>query len=231
MDNLADVPMTQEEYRMKQIDLIMAMRQMKADGIPVDESVKLSQSTPLKELQFAHDYAYRYVLRKSTFESFQQYLTLGTQMLEMGNTILKQKTGVGAELDGWGASVMVNMPRFNRPLQRLAQKYTSSSESSPEVELAMLVGYSAMSFHFAKKYSIDPQLAMQFADFLSSQERTGAAAPAAGNPVGASAPSMMRPVEAPMGMRPPAPQRNFRPANLDDDSELSAGESTETVSV
>lgn len=237
MENLRDRPMTEEEYRMKQIDLIMALRQMKADGIPVDESVELSQSTPLAKLQFAHDFAYRYVLRKATFEQFQQYLTLGTQFIQMGNELLKQKTGVGAELDGWGASVMLNMPRFNRPLQRLAQKYTGTSESSPEVELAMLVGYSAVSYHFAKKYSLDPQLAMQFADFLSSQDRaalegTAPVAPAAQRggpqaiPVGG-----LRPTEAPFGMRPPAPQQGRTGPRVDDDSDVESSEETEEVRV
>jgi hypothetical protein len=236
MENLRDRPMTEEEYRMKQIDLIMAIRQMKADGIPVDESVELSQSTPLSKLQFAHDYAYRYVLRKATFEQFQQYLTLGTQFIQMGNELLKQKTGVGAELDGWGASVMLNMPRFNRPLQRLAQKYTGTSESSPEVELAMLVGYSAVSFHFAKKYSLDPQLAMQFADFLSSQDRAAleSAPPVSmrGGPPQMSIPvGGIRPTETPMGMRPPMPQRARTGPREPSDSDVESSEETEEVVV
>jgi hypothetical protein len=234
MENLRDRPMTEEEYRMKQIDLIMALRQMKADGIPVDDSVELSQSTPLAKLQFAHDYAYRYVVRKATFEQFQQYLTLGTQFLEMGNTLLKQKSGMGAELDGWGASVMLNMPRFNRPLQRLAQKYTGTTESSPEVELAMLVGYSAVSFHFAKKYSLDPQLAMQFADFLSAQDRAAleSAPPVATGaqrttdiPVGG-----LRPTAVPFGMRPPQPQQS-RTGPRDPDSDVESEEETEEVEI
>jgi hypothetical protein len=250
MENLRDRPMTEEEYRMKQIDLIMALRQMRDDGIPVDETVELNQSTPLQKLQFAHDYAHRYVIRRATFESFQQYLTLGTQFVEMGNSLVRQKTGVGAELEGWGASVMLNMPRFNRPLQRLAQKYSGKTESSPEVELAMLLGYSAMSFHFAKKYSLDPQLAMQFADFLSTQDRANASSSPSpsshpplspmGTPTIArhAAATGMRPTASPLGMRPPAPQpsRPPRSSSRDDDdsvsdtsSEMSSSETEEVM--
>ena len=162
--------MTHEEYRLKQIDLIISLEQFKLDGIPVDSSIRLDHSTPLEKLQFAYDYSMRYVTRRAVFERFQQGLTLGTHVLEMANKFLKGKTGKGAELDGWSGNVMMNMPKFNRPLQRLADKYgVPGAEQSPEVELAMMLGYSAFSFHFAKKMSIDPQVAMQFMDYMQQQ--------------------------------------------------------------
>jgi hypothetical protein len=235
MGGLKENPMTEEEYRMKQIDLIMALRQFKEDGIPVDESVALTQSTPLPKLQFAYDFAMRYVARKATFEQMQQGLTLGSQLIEMGNKVLKGRTGYGAELDGWGQSVIMNMPKFNRPLQRLAEKYSKAdSEQSPELQLAMAVGYSAFTFHFAKKMSIDPQVAMQFMDYMQQSNQGGSnqiqsqGVPL--NQMGNNINNYSSTTESPMGMRPPLPRNTRTPINNNDDDDV-LSERTESVSV
>lgn len=207
--DLKETPMSDEEYRFKQIDMIIALKQFKEDGIPVDESVELSPSTSLKKLQFAYDYSMRYLVRKAAFEQFRQGLTLGTNVIEIANAFVKEKTGYGAELDGWGKHVMMNMPKFNRPLQRLAEKYgVPTGEQAPEVELALALGYSAFSFHFAKKMSVDPQVAMQFMDFMQDQKQQQPSLPMAaedGGGVGGSrgGGAQSRPVASPMGMRPP----------------------------
>jgi hypothetical protein len=196
--------MTKSEYRAKQIDLIMLLRQMKEDGVPVDSTVRLEQSTPLEKLEFAYEYAQRYVIRQATFNSFQQYLIMGTKMVEIGNKALKAKTGKGAELDGWSESIMTNMPRFNYPLQRLAAKYAGPSESSPEVELAMMVGFSAFSYHMAKQASVNPQIAM---------EMMGAMQQPQAQPPADIAPPPRSTVASPMGLRPPVAS-NTRTLNV-----------------
>jgi hypothetical protein len=234
MGGLKENPLTEEEYRMKQIDLIMALRQFKEDGIPVDDSVDLSQRTPLAKLQFAYDFSMRYVTRKATFEQMQQGLTLGSQLIEMGNKFVRSKTGYGAELDGWGQSVIMNMPKFNRPLHRLAEKYSKpDSEQSPELQLAMLVGYSAFTFHFAKKMSIDPQVAMQFMDYMQNQnggntQGVNALPSNTPNPTGVSLNNFS--TESPMGMRPPMGRNTRVPMNNNDDDDI-ISENTESVSV
>lgn len=242
MHNKTSVPMTREEYRRKQIDLIMSLRQMKEDGIPVDEDVRLEQSTPLEKLEFAYEYSQRYVIRQSTFNSFQRYLVMGAQLTEVGNKIIKAKTGKGAELEGWSSSVMMNMPQFNYPLQRMAVKYSGSSENSPEMELAMALGWSALSFHMAKKASVDPQVAMQFMSYMQ-QSRGGGATPGmdplmsgmpGGPAVGTTAePTQAAPLASPMGLRPPVASntRNIplynRRTSDDDDSDVEESETTE----
>jgi hypothetical protein len=239
MENIKSKPMTKEEYRSRQIDLIMLLRQMKENGIPVDSSVRLEQSTPLEKLEFAHEYAQRYVIRQSTFNSFQQYLVMGTKMVELGNTMVKAKTGKGAELDGWSESVMMNMPRFNYPLQRLATKYSGTSESSPEMELAMMIGFSAFTYHMAKQASGNPQIAQGFMGMMQptpmAEERP--ATDPMGVPVGApgaTIPVARGTVANPMGMRPPMSANTRaapvgRPLTIDSDSEYS--ESTEEVRI
>jgi len=239
MENIKSKPMTKEEYRSRQIDLIMLLRQMKENGIPVDSSVRLEQSTPLEKLEFAYEYAQRYVIRQSTFNSFQQYLVMGTKLVELGNTMVKAKTGKGAELDGWSESVMMNMPRFNYPLQRLATKYSGASESSPEMELAMMIGFSAFTFHMAKQASGNPQIAQGFAGMMQPTSMNDTPQPATdpmGVPVGAQQPRGT--VASPMGMRPPistntrtAPPPVGRPMTIDSDSESEYSESTEEVRI
>ncbi len=237
MGGLKENPLTEEEYRMKQIDLIMALRQFKEDGIPVDDSIELTQHTSLAKLQFAYDFSMRYVSRKATFEQMQQSLSLGSQFIEMGNKFLKSKTGYGAELDGWGQSVIMNMPKFNRPLHRLAEKYSKpDSEQSPELQLAMLVGYSAFTFHFAKKMSIDPQVAMQFMDYMQNQnggnvqqQGVNALPSNTPNPTGVSLNNFS--TESPMGMRPPMGRNTRIPMNNNDSDDDLLSEKTESVSV
>ncbi len=235
--------MTKEEYRSRQIDLIMLLRQMKENGIPVDSSVRLEQSTPLEKLEFAYEYAQRYVIRQSTFNSFQQYLVMGTKMIEVGNTMVKAKTGKGAELDGWSESVMMNMPRFNYPLQRLATKYSGTSESSPEMELAMMIGFSAFTYHMAKQASGNPQIAQGFMGMMQQTPiaAAGADTPAPqtdpmGVPLGApgATPVPRGTVANPMGMRPPVSANTRaapvgRPMTIDSDSEGEYSETTEEV--
>ncbi len=243
MENIKSKPLTKEEYRSKQIDLIMMLRQMKEDGIPVDSSVRLEQSTPLEKLEFAYEYAQRYVIRQSTFNSFQQYLIMGTKLVEVGNQMVKAKTGKGAELDGWSESIMMNMPRFNYPLQRLAAKYAGPSESAPEVELGMMLAFSAFSFHMAKQASVNPQIAMDFMGAMSQQNQTQNQQPAQpatdpmGVPVGAPGATITRgTVASPMGMRPPMASNTRaapvgRPMTIDSDSESEYSESTEEVRI
>lgn len=241
MENLKSKPMTKEEYRSKQIDLIMMLRQMKEDGIPVDSSVRLEQSTSLEKLEFAYEYAQRYVIRQSTFNTFQQYLIMGTKLVEVGNQVVKAKTGKGAELDGWSESIMMNMPRFNYPLQRLAAKYAGPSESAPEVELAMMLGFSAFTYHMAKQASVNPQIGMEFMGAMSQQMNQQ---PAQTDPMGVpmGAPGALPTavprgtVANPMGMRPPVSTNTRaapvgRPMTIDSDSENSDSESTEEVRI
>lgn len=182
LDGVRSAPMLEEEYRLKQIDLIMSLEQMKLDGLPMADDIELSPKSSLKKLQFAYDYTMRFMMRRQAYEQFQQGLTLSTNIIEMGNELVKQRTGYGAELNGWGSSVMMNMHRFNRPLQRLAAKYGSpTGEQSPEVELAIALGYSAFSFHFAKKMSVDPETAMQFMEYMQSTAQGVGAGVGAGN--------------------------------------------------
>jgi hypothetical protein len=241
MENIKSKPLTKEEYRSKQIDLIMMLRQMKEDGIPVDSSVRLEQSTPLEKLEFAYEYAQRYVIRQSTFNSFQQYLIMGTKMVEVGNQLMKAKTGKGAELDGWSESIMMNMPRFNYPLQRLAAKYAGPSESAPEVELGMLLAFSAFSFHMAKQASVNPQIAMEFMGAMTQQQQQQQpTTDPMGVPVGAPG-SMPTPlargtVASPMGMRPPTAANTRaapvgRPLTIDSESDSEYSDSTEEVRI
>lgn len=242
MENIKSKPLTKEEYRSKQIDLIMMLRQMKEDGIPVDSSIRLEQSTPLEKLEFAYEYAQRYLIRQSTFNSFQQYLIMGTKMAEVGNQLIKAKTGKGAELDGWSESIMMNMPRFNYPLQRLAAKYAGPSESAPEVELGMMLAFSAFSFHMAKQASVNPQIAMEFMGAMSQQNQQQQQQPSTdpmGVPIGApGATTITRgTVASPMGMRPPTASNTRaapvgRPMTIDSDSSSDEySESTEEVRI
>jgi hypothetical protein len=242
MENIKSKPMTKEEYRSKQIDLIMMLRQMKEDGIPVDSSVRLEQSTPLEKLEFAYEYAQRYVIRQSTFNSFQQYLIMGTKLVEVGNQVVKAKTGKGAELDGWSESIMMNMPRFNYPLQRLAAKYSGPSESAPEVELGMMLAFSAFSFHMAKQASVNPQIAMDFMGTMARQpnQQPNQQQPSTdpmGVPLGAPGATVTRgTVASPMGMRPPMSSNTRaaavgRPLTIESESESEYSESTEEVRI
>jgi hypothetical protein len=232
--------LTKEEYRSKQIDLIMMLRQMKEDGIPVDSSVRLEQSTPLEKLEFAYEYAQRYVIRQSTFNSFQQYLIMGTKLVEVGNQVVKAKTGKGAELDGWSESIMMNMPRFNYPLQRLAAKYSGPSESAPEVELGMMLAFSAFSFHMAKQASVNPQIAMDFMGTMSrqpnQQQQQQPQTDPMGVPVGAPGATTRGTVANPMGMRPPVASNTRaapvgRPLTIDSESDSEYSDSTEEVRI
>lgn len=242
MENIKSKPMTKEEYRSRQIDVIMLLRQMKENGIPVDSSVRLEQSTSLEKLEFAYEYAQRYVIRQSTFNSFQQYMVMGTKLVEVGNTMIKAKTGKGAELDGWSESVMMNMPRFNYPLQRLATKYSGASESSPEMELAMMIGFSAFTYHMAKQASGNPQIAQGFMGMMQQTPVTNdTAAPATdpmGVPIGApgATPVTRGTIASPLGMRPPMSANTRtapvgRPMTIDSDSEGEYSESTEEVRI
>ncbi len=228
MENVKSEPMTREEYRRRQVDLIMSLRQMKEDGIPVDDDVRLEQTTPLEKLEFAYEYSKRYVIRQSTFNSFQRYLVMSSQMVELGNKLVKAKTGKGAELDGWSNSVMMNMPQYNYSLQRLAEKYSGPNESSPEVELAMALGWSAFSFHLAKKASIDPNMAQEFMTYMQNRGAGPATEAATG-------PAIPTPVSHPMGLRPPLGQNTRVPTTavpnrlaVDSDTE---SETTEEVRI
>lgn len=221
-------PMTREEYRRRQVDLIMSLRQMKEDGIPVDEDVRLEQSTPLEKLEFAYEYSKRYVIRQSTFNSFQRYLVMSSQMVEFGNKLVKAKTGKGAELDGWSNSVMMNMPQYNYSLQRLAEKYSGPNESSPEMELAMALGWSAFSFHLAKKASIDPNMAQEFMTYMQNRGSATSEVPPPPTTAAQMTPN-------PMGFRPPLGQNTRVPTSavpnrlaVDSDTE---SETTEEVRI
>lgn len=243
MENIKSKPLTKEEYRSRQIDLIMLLRQMKENGVPVDSSVRLEQSTSLEKLEFAYEYAQRYVIRQSTFNSFQQYLVMGTKMIELGNTMVKAKTGKGAELDGWSESVMMNMPRFNYPLQRLATKYSGTSESSPEMELAMMIGFSAFTYHMAKQASANPQIAQGFMGMMQQQtpvtnEPASPETDPMGVPIGAPGanPVPRGTIASPLGMRPPMSANTRaasvgRPMTIESDSEGEYSESTEEVRI
>ena len=147
---------------------------------------------------------------------------------------MRAKTGHGAELEGWATSVMTNMPKFNRPLQRLAAKNSSAPEMDPAMELALALTVSAVGFHFAKKASIDPNLAMDFMGYVQNkmgnqeQQNDGGRNISTHDPMGV-------PVSNPMGMRPNVPVNTRRNVNnnrpLEVESDIDTSENTEEVRV
>ncbi len=241
MNDLHEKPLTEEEYRAKQIDLIITLQHLKESGAPVDPRVKLSVDTPLRELQIAHDFAIAHVIRRAKFEQFQQSLTFGTTLLEQGNKLLKGKTGYGAELDGFASHIMMNMPKFNRPLYRLACKYSKiTDEASPEMELGRSLLYTACMFHLAKKTSMDPQMMMDFLDFTPSAnpngENDGVENQTASSSLHTQPPTQFPfMTSSPMGLRPNLPLNTRVPMKHDHDSDDSSVESdsstTESVEV
>jgi hypothetical protein len=54
------------------------------------------------------------------------------------------------DLDGWSDSVMENIVDYDRPFERLLEKYHGRAEMTPEMELLATLGSSMFMFHLSK---------------------------------------------------------------------------------
>ncbi len=76
----------------------------------------------------------------------------------------------GVDLEGWSDAVMENITDYDRPFERLIEKYKGRATMSPEAELLVTLGSSLFMFHLSKAFA---------AQLAAAPAAAAAAAPAA----------------------------------------------------
>ena len=88
-----------------------------------------------------------------------QMVGIATDMLQLGMSgveFANNRWGPVMHLDGWSGVVNTDRARFTNVLTRLYKKYWRRGTSSPELELAMLLGGSAVAHHVNHKLGRSP---------------------------------------------------------------------------
>jgi hypothetical protein len=110
------------------------------DELEVMEEEVLLQEAVMRERQWEQ--------RKKDGVRFSRRMLLAfTSFTEFMN---KRYDPFDIDIDGWSDSVMENIADYDRPFERLLEKYQGRAEMTPEMELLATLGSSMFMFHLSK---------------------------------------------------------------------------------
>lgn len=124
---------TEHEILLEKEGLLNELALMEKQGL-VKLHRQLSISDSLEEIQFQYDRASGMLATAQAVEWAKTGIKMGSGLLEG----LVKRMGVGVA-DGFSNNLCKDMSKFNRPLTRVYRKYWRRGNTSPEMELFMIV--------------------------------------------------------------------------------------------
>ena len=185
---------------------LFELLKMQQQGVTLTRNYTMNDS--LEDIQFEYD---RQRQIQSTLRGV-GFMKKGLEMLFQGTEWANTKFGPILDLDGWSIDVGndIRARKYDPVLERLYKKHWRKGSTSPEMELAWLVGSSMVMFHCKKKFMnykpryMDEAQPTTFAP--SSEGKTPFNFAGMANPL-----SMMGNFMKPPSRPPAPPQQTYRP--------------------
>jgi len=146
--------LTQQEIRIKKIELLRKLSEIKAKGFSLTKEYDFNSSTEEMEYEFA--LLKSFVDKRNGVKIFKSGLLQTVSIIEFLND---KYDPFEFHLQGWGEHMSIEVDSYDDVLEEIYEKYKGTGKGMPpEIKLLLLITASAGAFHFSKTQSSIPGL-------------------------------------------------------------------------
>ena len=146
--------LTPQEIRIKKIELLRKLSEIKAKGFSLTKEYDFNSSTEEMEYEFA--LLKSFVDKRNGVKIFKSGLLQTVSIIEFLND---KYDPFDFHLQGWGEHMSIEVDSYDDVLEEIYEKYKGTGKGMPpEIKLLLLITASAGAFHFSKTQSSIPGL-------------------------------------------------------------------------
>jgi len=139
-------PLTYQETRMKKIELLRKLCEIKAKGYQLSKDYDFNSS--LEEMEYEYDLLKSFVDKRNGVKIFKNGMLQAVSVIEFLND---KYDPFDFHLSGWGEHMSVEVDSWEDVLEEIYEKYKGTGKKmAPEIKLLYLIIASASAFHFSK---------------------------------------------------------------------------------
>ena len=139
-------PLTQQEIRMKKIELLRKLCEIKSKGYQLSKEYDFNSS--LEEMEYEYELLRSFADKRNGVKVFKNGLLQAVSVIEFLND---KYDPFDFQLSGWGEHMSVEVDSWEDVLEEIYEKYKGSGKKmAPEVKLVFLIIASGSAFHFTK---------------------------------------------------------------------------------
>jgi hypothetical protein len=150
ISNIEEVKiLTPQEIRMKKIELIRKLSEIKSKGYELSKDYDFNSS--LDEMEYEYELLKSFADKRNGVKLFKTGLLQAVSVIEFLND---KYDPFDFELSGWSDHITVEADSWEDVLEEIYEKYKGTGKKmAPEIKLLYLLIASASAFHFTKSYS------------------------------------------------------------------------------
>lgn len=141
--------LTPQETRMKKIELLRKLCEIKAKGYQLSKEYDFNSS--LEEMEYEYELLRSFADKRNGVKIFKNGLLQAVSVIEFLND---RYDPFDFHLSGWGEHMSVEVDSWEDVLEEIYEKYKGSGRKmAPEIKLLYLIIASASAFHFSKTHA------------------------------------------------------------------------------
>jgi hypothetical protein len=141
--------LTQQELRMKKIELLRKLCDIKAKGYELTKEYDFNSS--LEEMEYEYELLKSFADKRNGVKIFKNGLLQAVSVVEFLND---KYDPFDFHLSGWGEHMSVEVDSWEDVLEEIYEKYKGTGRKmAPEIKLLYLIIASASAFHFTKSHA------------------------------------------------------------------------------
>lgn len=150
------VVMSAQESRMKKIELLRRLSEIKTKGYKLSKEYDFNSS--IEEMQYEYDLLKSFAEKRNGIKLYKNILLNVTSAVEFVN---EKYDPFDFHLSGWSEHLSYDIDSYDDVLEDLYEKYKGTGKKMPpEIKLLLLIIASASAFHFTKSQSNTSKLNM-----------------------------------------------------------------------
>ena len=141
--------LSQQEIRMKKIELLRKLCEIKAKGYQLTKDYNFDSS--LEEMEYEYELLKSFADKRNGVKIFKNGMLQAVSVIEFLND---KYDPFDFHLSGWGEHMSVEVDSWEDVLEEIYEKYKGSGKKmAPEIKFLYLIIASASAFHFSKSQS------------------------------------------------------------------------------
>ncbi len=138
--------LSEKELKMKKIDLLKKLSDLKAKGFELTKRYDLSSS--VDEMEEEYELIKKHMDKTNGLKLYRNMLLTGVSLIEFGN---EKYDPIGFHLEGWAEHTQCEIESYDEVLDELYEKYGSATKNiPPEVRIIFMLGMSAFTYNMAQ---------------------------------------------------------------------------------
>lgn len=143
------VKLTAQQIRMKKIEMLRKLSEIKAKGYELSKKYDFNSS--IEEMEYEYELLKSFANKRNGIKLYKNIILNTASAIEFLND---KYDPFDFKLSGWSEHMSVEVDSYEDVLEELYEKYKGKGSSMPpEIKLVLLMVTSASAFHFTKSYA------------------------------------------------------------------------------